>query len=397
LAHDSEVLEQFAGEVRRFVRAELIPAEAQVEEEDRVPDRLTAMLKDLGLFGMTIPETYGGLGFSMYEEVRVVFELCYASPVFRSCLGSNNGIGSLGIMVDGTAEQKRRYLPKIASGELIASFCLTEPDAGSDAAAISTTAVRDGDFYVLNGTKRFITNAPEAGLYTVFARTAPRESGAGGISAFLVERSAPGLKVGPPNKKMGFRGSHTADVIFEDCRVPASALVGTEEGVGFKTAMKTLDHARLHMAAVAVGMSRRLIDEGVRYTAERRQFGRPIAQFQLIQGMLADCETEALAARTLVEQAARDKDAGRPITKESACSKYFATEALGRIADRVLQMHGGYGYIREYAVERLYRDARLLRLYEGTSQILQLVIAREMTKQPALQAGRRSAPDGEML
>ncbi len=381
MSHDSEVIEQFAEEVRRFVRAELIPAEAQVEEEDRIPDRLIAMLKGLGLFGMTIPETYGGLGFSMYEEVRVVFELCYASPAFRSCVGTNNGIGSLGILIDGTEEQRRHYLPSIASGDLITSFCLTEPDAGSDVAAISTTAARDGDSYVLNGTKRFATNSPHAGLFTVFARTAPKEAGAGGISAFLVERSAPGLTVGPPHKKMGFRGSHTADVILEDCRVPLSALVGTKEGVGFKTAMKTLDHARLHMAAVAVGMCRRLIDEGVRYTTERRQFGRPIAEFQLIQGMLADCEAEALAARAMVEQVARQKDSGARITKESACCKYFATEALGRIADRVLQMHGGYGYIREYPVERLYRDARLLRLFEGTSQIQQLIIAREMIQQ----------------
>ena len=381
MPHDSEVLEQFTEEVRRLVRAELIPAEVQVEEEDHIPDRLIAMMKQLGLFGMTIPETYGGLGFSMYEEVRIVFELCYAAPAFRSALGSNNGIGSLGILIDGTEEQKRRYLPRIASGALIASFCLTEPDAGSDAAAIATTAQRDGDCYVINGTKRFITNAPEAGLYTVFARTAPKEAGAGGISAFVVERSATGITIGPPNKKMGFRGSHTADVIFEDCRVPLSTLVGAKEGVGFKTAMKTLDHARLHMAAVAVGMMRRLIDEAVHYTKERKQFGRPIAEFQLIQGMLADCETEALASRAMVEQAAIAKDQGQRITKESACCKYFATEALGRIADRALQMHGGYGYIREYAVERLYRDARLLRLYEGTSQIQQIVIAREMIQE----------------
>lgn len=379
--HDAEVLEQFVAEIRRFVRAELIPAEAQVEEEDHIPERIIEAMKQLGLFGMTIPETYGGLGFSMYEEVRIVFELCFAAPAFRSALGSNNGIGSLGILIDGTEEQKRRYLPKIASGDLIASFCLTEPDAGSDAAAISTTAVRDGTCYRINGTKRFITNAPEAGLYTVFARTGPKEAGADGISAFLVERSAPGITIGPPNKKMGFRGSHTADVIFEDCRAPLDALVGTKEGAGFKTAMKTLDHARLHMAAVAVGMSTRLIDEGVRYTKERKQFGRPIAQFELIQGMLADCEAEAFAARAMVEKAACAKDAGQRITKESACCKYFATEALGRIADRVLQMHGGYGYIREYPVERLYRDARLLRLFEGTSQIQQIVIAREMVKE----------------
>ena len=381
--HGSEVVEQFAEEIRRFVRAELIPAEAQVEEEDLVPERLVAMMKQLGLFGMTIPESYGGLGFCMSEEVRVVYELGYAAPAFRSCFGTNNGIGSLGLLADGTDEQRQQYLPRIAAGDLIAAFCLTEPDAGSDVAALSTSAVRDGESYLINGTKRFATNAPQAGLFTVFARTAPKEAGAEGISAFLVERASPGLTVGKPYQKMGFRGSHTADVVFEDCRVPATALLGGKEGVGFKSAMKTLDHARLHLAAVAAGLSRRLIDEGVRYTTERRQFGRPIAQFQLIQGMLADCEAEALAAHAMVERVARDKDAGHRITKESACCKYFATEALGRIADRVLQMHGGYGYIREYPVERLYRDARLFRLYEGTSQIQQLVIAREMIRQTA--------------
>ena len=233
--------------------------------------------------------------------------------------------------------------------------------AGSDAAALTTRAERDGDQYVINGSKRFTTNSPQAGLFTVFARTAPKEAKLAGISAFLVERATPGISVMPHYQKMGFRGSHTADVVFEDCRVPAASLLGGEEGVGFKSAMKSLDHSRIHMAAVAVGMSERIIDEGVRYARERRQFGRAISEFQLIQGRLADCEAEAFAARAMVEKASRDKDAGMRITKESACCKYFATEALGRIADRVLQVHGGYGYIKEYAIERLYRDARLLR------------------------------------
>ena len=308
-------------------------------------------------------------------------EIGYASPVFRSYFGTTNGVGTLGILVDGTEEQRRLYLPKLATGELIASFCLTEPDAGSDAASIGTRATRDGADYVIDGTKRFITNAPHAGLFTVYARTAPKESGVGGISGFLVERSMPGIVVGPHYNKMGFRGSHTADVIFENCRVPASALLGGKEGVGFRTAMKSLDHARIHMAAVAVGLSARLIDEGVRYASERQQFGKAIAQFQLIQAMLADSEAEAFAARSMVEKAACDKDAGFRITKESACAKYFATEALWRIADRVMQIHSGYGYIKEYPVERLFRDARLLRIYEGTSQIQQLIIAKEMLRE----------------
>ncbi|MBC9881382.1 acyl-CoA dehydrogenase [Bradyrhizobium sp. INPA01-394B] len=379
----SDVLRAMIDETRRFVRQDLLPAEEWVEEHDDIPAPLVKKMKELGYFGMTIPEQYGGLGLSMFDEVSVVMEIGYASPVFRSYFGTSNGVGTLGMLIDGTEEQRQAYLPRIAKGDLVASFCLTEPGAGSDAAAITTKAVRDGDHYAINGTKRFTTNSPHAGIFTVFARTGPKDAKTAGISAFLVERGTPGITVAPHYKKMGFRGSHTADVIFEDCRVPASALLGGREGIGFKTAMRSLDHARLHMSAVATGLSRRLIDEGVRYASERVQFGKPIAQFQLIQGMLADCEAEALASRSMIENVARMKDEGRDVTKDTACCKYFTTEALGRIADRVLQVHGGYGYIKEYAIERLYRDARLFRIYEGTSQIQQLVVAREMLKQPA--------------
>jgi acyl-CoA dehydrogenase len=380
---DREVLNSMVEQTRRFVRQDLIPAEEWVEEHDDIPAHLIGKMKELGFFGMTIPEQYGGLGLSMYEEVCVVAEIGYASPVFRSYFGTSNGVGTLGMLIDGTEEQRQKYLPRIARGELIASFCLTEPDAGSDAAALTTKATRDGDSYVLNGTKRFTTNSPHAGLFTVFARTGPKEQKSAGISAFLVEREMPGITIAPHYKKMGFRGSHTADVIFEDCRIPATALLGGQEGIGFKTAMRSLDHARIHMSAVATGLSTRIIDEGVRYALDRVQFGKPIAQFQLIQGMLADCEAEALASRSMIENVARMKDEGRAVIKESACCKYFTTEALGRIADRVLQIHGGYGYIKEYPIERLFRDARLLRIYEGTSQIQQLVVAREMLKQHA--------------
>jgi acyl-CoA dehydrogenase len=380
---DSDVLRSMVDETRRFVRQDLIPAEAWVEEHDEIPTPLIQKMKELGYFGMTIPEQYGGLGLSMFEEVSVVIEIGYASPVFRSYFGTSNGVGTLGMLIDGTEQQRQNYLPKIAKGELVASFGLTEPGAGSDAAALTTKATRDGDHYTINGTKRFTTNSPHAGIFTVFARTGPKELKSAGISAFLIERGTPGLTVAPRYKKMGFRGSHTADVIFEDCRVPAGALLGGREGVGFKTAMRSLDHARLHMSAVATGLSLRLIDEGVRYASERVQFGQPIAQFQLIQGMLADCEAEALASRAMIEKVSRMKDEGLPVTKETACCKYFTTEALGRIADRVLQIHGGYGYIKEYPIERLFRDARLFRIYEGTSQIQQLVVAREMLKQHA--------------
>ena len=378
-----DTIEPMVEAVRRFVREVLIPAEPRVEEDDEIPKSITDQLGELGLFGMTIPEKYDGLGLTMYEEARVVFEIGYASPVFRSYFGTSNGVGTLGILADGTEEQRQRYLPSIATGKMLASFCLTEPDAGSDAASLVTKATRDGDHYVISGSKRFTTNSPHAGVFTVFARTAPKEAGPAGISAFLVDRDTPGITVAPHYKKMGFRGSHTADVIFEDCRVPAAALLGGREGVGFKTAMKSLDHARLHMAAVAVGLSARLIDEGVRYASERKQFGKPIADFQMIQAMLADSEAEAFAARAMVEKASRDKDAGLRIVKESACCKYFATETVWRIADRVMQIHGGYGYIKEYPIERLFRDARLLRIYEGTSQIQQIIIAREMMREAA--------------
>jgi acyl-CoA dehydrogenase len=380
---DNDVLRSMVEETRRFVRQDLIPAEEWVEEHDDIPAPLIRKMKDLGYFGMTIPEQYGGLGLSMFEEVSVVTEIGYASPVFRSYFGTSNGVGTLGMLIDGTEEQRQAYLPKIAKGELVASFGLTEPGAGSDAAALTTKATRDGDHYIINGTKRFTTNSPHAGIFTIFARTGPKEQKTAGISAFLIERGTPGITVAPHYKKMGFRGSHTADVIFEDCRVPASALLGGREGVGFKTAMRSLDHARLHMSAVATGLSLRIIDEGVRYASDRVQFGKAISQFQLIQGMLADCEAEALASRAMIEKVSRMKDDGLPVTKETACCKYFTTEALGRIADRVLQIHGGYGYIKEYPIERLFRDARLFRIYEGTSQIQQLVVAREMLRQHA--------------
>ncbi len=296
-------------------------------------------------------------------------------------IGTNVGIGALGIVIDGTEEQKRHYLPRLATGELIASFALTEPDAGSDAASLRTMAVRDGDHYVINGTKRFITNAPEAGVFTVFARTNPEVKGAGGVSAFLVEKGTPGLSLGKNEKKMGQWGGHVCDVIFEDCRVPATALIGGREGAGFKTAMKVLEKSRTHIAAVCVGAAERILDEALRYAVERKQFNKPIAEFQLIQGMIADCKAEIYAARSMVLETARKYDLKKNISTESSCSKYFASEMVCRVADRAVQILGGSGYIRDYPVERFYRDVRLFRLYEGTSQIQQLIIARNMIKE----------------
>jgi len=380
MIRDPETLALLLQTVEAFVRERLVPAEAQVAETDAIPEALVNEMRALGLFGLTVPEAHGGLGLTMEEEVRVAFALGRTSPAFRSRIGTNNGIGSQGIIMDGTEAQKARWLPDIASGRKTASFCLTEAGSGSDAAALKTRAVRDGDEYVLNGTKRYITNAPLADLYTVMARTDPDMPGAGGISAFVVERGTPGLSLGKPERKMGQQGAPVSDVIFEQCRIPAANLIGEREGVGFRTAMKVLDKGRLHIAAVAVGAAERMLADALAYAKEREQFGRAISEFQLIQGMLADCQTEIYAARCMVIDAAARRDAGEAVTMLASCAKMFATEMCGRVADRAVQIFGGAGYIADYGIERFYRDVRLFRLYEGTTQIQQIIIAREMLR-----------------
>lgn len=387
MAMDSDTLAQFLDTLRRFVDDRLIPAEAEVAEADAIPVDVLGEMREMGLFGLTAPEEFGGLGLTMEEEVLVMFELGRAAPAFRSIFATNVGIGMQGIAIDGTDEQKAKYLPLLASGELTGSFALTEPDVGSDAAAVKTTARRDGDVYVLNGTKRFITNAPHAGLFTVMARTDPTQKGAAGVSAFAVERGTPGLSTGKPEKKMGQQGAHVCDVIFEDCRVPASALIGGVEGQGFKTAMKVLDKGRLHIAAACVGLSDRIIDDMLDYAVGRRQFGKPLSDFQLLQAMFADSKADAYAARCMVLDAARKRDAKQNVSVEASCAKMFASEAVGRIADRNVQVHGGNGYIREYRAEQLFRDARLFRIYEGTTQIQQIVIAKALVAGAKERAG----------
>lgn len=381
MALDAETFEQLTNTITRFVDERLIPREAEVSETDKMPPEIVDEMKELGLFGLSIPEEYGGIGLNVEEEVQIIRALGHTSPAFRSVVGTNNGIGSQGIVIDGTEEQKKKYLPKIATGEIIGSFALTEPDAGSDAASVRTSARMDGNEYVLNGTKRFITNAPSANLFTVMARTDPENKGAGGISSFLVEADTPGIRLGSPEKKMGQQGAHVCDVIFEDCRIPADSIIGGKEGQGFKTAMKVLDRGRLTISGMCVGNAERLIEECVKYATERKQFGKPIADFQLVQAMLADCEVEMHAARALVLDAARRMDSGEKITKIGAICKYYCSEMVGRVADKAVQIFGGAGYIAEYPIERFYRDVRLYRLYEGTSQIQQLIIAREMIKE----------------
>jgi len=363
--------------LRRYVAERLRPLEAQVADDDEVPAQVVQEMRDMGLFGLSIPEEYGGLGLTMTEEVRVALELGRTTPAFRSVFGTNVGIGSQGLVMAGTPEQKAQWLPRIASGEIITSFALTEPGAGSDSASVQTRAVREGDIYRLTGTKRYITNADKASLFTVMGRTG--EPGARGVSAFLVPADLPGISIGKPEKKMGQQGAHVCDVNFDGAPVPAANRLG-EEGEGFKIAMRVLDRGRLHIAAVCTGIAERLIVDSVAYAKERQQFGKPLADFQLIQALIADSKTETMAAKALVLEAAATMDRGESITLEAATAKYFASETVGKVADRAVQIFGGAGYIADYGIERLYRDVRLFRIYEGTSQIQQLVIARETLK-----------------
>ena len=379
MALDTDTRDQLIDTVARFVAERLRPLEAKVAEDDAMPADVLEEMKALGLFGLSIPEEYGGLDLSMEDECLVAVELGRTSPAFRSAFGTNVGIGSQGLVMFGTGEQKAKYLPGIATGELITSFALTEPEAGSDSANVQTRAIRDGDHSVLNGAKRYITKANKAHLFTVMARTDPDKPGAGGVSAFLVERDLPGLSVGKPEKKMGQQGAHICDVTFDNVRVPAANLLG-REGEGFKVAMQVLDRGRLHISAVCIGVAERLIKDCVGYMAERKQFGQALSNFQLLQGMIADSKTEALAAKALTLETARKRDAGQPVTMEAAAAKYFASEMVGRVADRAVQIFGGAGYVADYGIERLYRDVRIFRIYEGTSQIQQVVIARETLK-----------------
>ncbi|GHC82146.1 acyl-CoA dehydrogenase [Pseudorhodoferax aquiterrae] len=380
MIRDPEITQAFLDSVRSFVNERLIPAENTVAETDQIPEDIVQEMKAMGLFGLTVPEEYGGLGVTMEEESLIMFEMGRTSPAFRSLFGTTVGIGSQGILIDGTQAQKDYWLPKLASGELTASFALTEPEAGSDAASLRTTARREGDHYLVNGSKRFITNAPTAGIFTLMARTDPNNKGAGGVSSFIVDAKSPGITVGKPDKKMGQRGAHTADVTFDNVRVPAENIIGGKEGQGFKTAMKVLEKGRIHIAAICVGAAERMLDDALRYAMERRQFGQPIAEFQLVQAMLADSKMEAYAARCMVIDAARRRDNGENVSTEASCCKLFASEICGKVADRAVQIFGGSGYVADHGIERFYRDVRLFRLYEGTSQIQQLVIARNMIK-----------------
>ena len=376
MIRDTKKLQAMLEEIRSFLRTECLPIEAQVDAADEIPEPVVQRMRELGLFGHSIPEEYGGAGLTTEELALVNIEVSQVATTFRARFGGNTGIASESPVVDGTPEQKRRYLPLLASGEVTGCFALTEPDAGSDATALRTTAVRDGDHYVITGSKCFITNAPIANLFTVFARTDPQSRGARGVTAFLVERGAPGLSTPPAYRKMGQHGSPVGEVVLDQVRVHESAIVGGVEGQGFKTAMKALNKQRINLAGLCVGPAIRLVDEMVRRAQTRRQFGQPVGEFQLVQQMIAESNTEVHAARALVLETARKRDAGADVTMEASMCKLFASEMCGRVADRAVQLFGGGGYIADNVAERFYRDVRLFRLYEGTSQIHLTNIAR---------------------
>ncbi len=383
---DAEIFDQFIEQLQRYVRERLIPAEKQVMETDLIPDDILAEMRQLGLFGLTMPEEFGGAGMNIQQYVRTIRELSYAMPCYRSITSINIGMVCSALKNGGTAEQKAEWLPRLAAGE-IASFGLTEPGSGSDSAAMQTRAVKSGNGWVLNGTKRYITNSPFANVALIMARTnkeaLPKNAH---VSAFLVPMETPGITVGKSDKKMGQAGSHIADIIMEDVKLPADALLGGEEGKGFVTAMQSLDNGRLSVGAAAAGYARRALDSALRYANERKAFGEPIANFQLIQQMLAESEIEIYAAECMLEDAARRADAGENVLRKAAAAKVFATEMCGRVVDRVVQIYGGAGYLAEYDAERFFRDARIYRIYEGTTQILQLQIAKHMLRGWAAQA-----------
>jgi acyl-CoA dehydrogenase len=380
MIRDPQRQEHLLADIHRFVRDVAIPNEDRVEREDAIPGEVVAAMRRLGSYGWSIPEAYGGAGLTTEELALAFMELSQCSVAYRVHGATNAGIGSEGIIQDGTEEQKRRYLPRLASGELLGCLALTEAEAGSDATAVRTTAVRDGDHYILNGAKRYITLAPVADLFQVFARSDPANKGAGGVSAFLVERGTPGLTTSGSTPKMGQEGAPIGEVILQDCRVPAAALIGGEPGRGFKTVMKVLNKQRINLASLCTGPAIRMLDEAVRYARERRQFGKAIGEFQLVQAMLAESKVEIEATRALILETARKRDRGEDVTMDVSLCKYLATEMCGRVADRAVQVFGGQGYVKGRGIERFYRDVRAFRIYEGTSQIHLLNIARHLLR-----------------
>ncbi|WP_280266183.1 acyl-CoA dehydrogenase family protein [Nocardia wallacei] len=369
-----EDFREILAQTREFVRSVVMPREQQIADDDRMPDEIVAQAKAMGLFGYAIPQQWGGLGLDLAQDVELAMELGYTTLALRSLFGTNNGIAGQVLVGYGTTGQKSRWLEGIASGAVVASFALTESGAGSNPASLRTTATRSGEHWIINGEKRFITNAPTADLFVTFARTRPADDAGPGISVFLVPAETPGVEVGPKDRKMGQEGAWTAEVRFDDVRVGPEALVGGSEDIGYRAAMTSLARGRVHIAALAVGAAQRALDESVAYAATATQGGTPIGQFQLVQALLADMQTGVMAGRALVRDAARAWVSGEDRRTAPSVAKLYCTEMAGRVADSAVQVHGGTGYLRDVAVERIYRDVRLLRLYEGTSEIQRLII-----------------------
>lgn len=381
-----EDFREILAQTRHFIRTAVVPREAEILAEDKVPDDLRDQAKKMGLFGYAIPQEWGGLGLDLSQDVELAMEFGYTSLALRSMFGTNNGIAGQVLVGFGTDEQKKRWLEGIASGEVVASFALTEPGAGSNPAGLRTKAVADGDDWVINGSKQYITNAPTADLFVTFARTRPADADGPGIAVFLVPADAAGVRVGTKDAKMGQEGAWTADVTFDDVRVEAGAVIGGDGDIGYRAALTSLARGRVHIAALAVGAAQRALDESVAYAATATQGGTPIGEFQLVQAMLADQQTGVMAGRALVRDAARQWVTGEDRRIAPSAAKVFCTEMAGQVADLAVQIHGGSGYMREVPVERIYRDVRLLRLYEGTSEIQRLIIGGGLVK-----AARRAA------
>ncbi|MGR7025900.1 acyl-CoA dehydrogenase family protein [Geodermatophilus sp. URMC 62] len=383
---DAEDFTLIRDAVRRLVREVVVPREEEIDLDDRIPEELRGAAAEMGLFGYALPEEYGGLGVDMREDVELAFEFGYTTPAFRSLFGTNNGIAGQVIARFGSEEQKKTYLPRLAAGELIGSFALTEAEAGSDPAGLRTSARRDGDGWVIDGAKRYITNAPLADLFVVFARTDPEQQGGRGISSFVVDAHAPGVSLGAKDKKMGQSGAWTSEVFFDDVHVPADALVG-EEGRGYAKALTVLSRGRLHIAALCVGMAQRVLDESVAYAASAKQGGAPIGRFQLVQALIADVHAELLAGKAMVREVAARYDSGEDTSIGPSSAKLFCSEMVGRAVDRAVQVHGGLGYLRTTPVERFYRDARLYRLYEGTSEVQRVIIGSGLLRAAGMPRG----------
>jgi acyl-CoA dehydrogenase len=365
--------------VRDYVRDRLMPLAKQVEEEDRVPDEVLREMMELGLFSVPLPEEYGGGGMGELAYCVIMEELGAVNAAYSNIIGAHCGLCGMAISL-GSNDLKQRYLPDMATGVRLGAFCLTEPNAGSDAAHIRTQARREGDEYILNGSKLWVTNGPIADIYTVFAST-DSERGAKGVTAFVVDRTSPGLEIGRIDEKMGLRGSKTSEIFFHDCRVPACNVIG-EEGRGFAVAMQTLDGARISLSASCVGQAQAALDLSVQWSRQRMQFGRPISSNQAVQWMLADSEIDIHAGRMMVYHAAWKIDSGLRASHEAAVVKAYCSEMCNRVIDRAVQVHGGMGYMKEFQIERFYRDARILRIYEGTSEVQRMIIAEDLLADP---------------